>query len=96
MDKTIKEEWKIFCRTLYSNVLRMEADTQLKISQSRNNGSVFSERRKLLDKIKWCEKSKIEIMDSIKNKEFIFKDGDMEYIQSKGYEAYFRCRDCIL
>lgn len=92
----IKEEWKIFCRTLYANVLRVEKGIDTQLEQSFRMNKPFSDRQRLLNKIKFCSEYKQKIIDSVANREFELQDGDVEIIESKGYTYYFKYLDCRL
>lgn len=85
----IKENWKIFCRKLYSNVLKLEQETIKKDAQMRNAGQTFSQRRPFKEKLKRCERYKKIIKDSASKKEFVLQHGDDEIILNKGWDYYF-------
>lgn len=92
----IKEQWKIFCRTLYTNLILMERGAEREMEESFRRDKPYSDRQRLLKKVKWCEEYKKKVVESVNNRQFCLKDGDVEVIESKGYDYYFSYMDCSL
>lgn len=94
--KTLKEEWKIFCRYLYSNVLQMEKGVDVELEESFRQDKPFTDRLRLINKIKYCKEAKEKIVKSVNEREFYLQDGDVEVIEKLGYTYYFKYMDCYL
>lgn len=95
-NRTIKEEWKIFCRELYANLLRMERKSEIELEESFRLDKPYADRKRILFKIRMCDDYKQKIIESVKEREFVIKDGDVEIIEKFGYRYYFRYVECGL
>lgn len=89
----IKEQWKIFCRTLYANCLQMEKKAEKDFVGSRKAGLPFVERKKIADKISWCKKRQQALVKSVKDREFILEEEDYDIINARGFKTWFRIYD---
>lgn len=93
---TLKEEWKIFCRYLYSNVLQIEKGIDAELEESFRQDKPFSDRLRLIKKVEFCKEYKEKIVKSVEEREFCLQDGDVEVIEKLGYNYYFKYMDCHL
>ena len=89
----IKEQWKKFARYLYSNVLKIEKNTEKEFINSRKIGKPFIERKSLANKILKCEETKKKLEQSVKNRPFELYADDWETIHEKGFEYFFKYYD---
>ena len=87
---SLKTEWIKFCDSLLENINKIENNTKDKISQQRKNSFIGSDRVYLSKKLGLCKEFRIKIDKSKKEKEFELTDQDMEIINTKGYQHYFR------
>lgn len=96
MIPNLKEEWKIFCRGLYRNLLLMEKSAEIEIETSFKTNKPFSDRQRLINKLKFCEEYKAKVIYSVSHKEFNLGDGDEEIILNLGATYYFKFREPTL
>lgn len=89
----IKKEWKDFCVELFNNVEKIEKETHIKITQNRNTGQPYEERKMLREKLLKCSEYRNKINNSIKNKNFT--NIDYNIINEKGYNYYFKFYEII-
>lgn len=89
----IKEQWKIYCRTIYTRILKMEKKLVDKFHSSRKIGVPYIERKVIQDKIVRCSNLKKKIEQSVKTKQFVLEEYDYEVINDKGFDYYFKYLD---
>ena len=95
MDINLKEEWLIFCRGLYANILAMERKIDGELEESFKTGKPFSDRQRLLGKARWIMVEKPRIEYEAKNKVFSLQDDTAELIELHGVQKYFRLYESI-
>lgn len=89
----IREQWKKFARYLYSNVLKIEKNTEREFINSRKIGIPFIERKSLANKILKCEETKKKLEQSVKKRPYDLCEEDYEIINEKGFEYFFKYYD---
>jgi hypothetical protein len=95
-DFDIKEQWKLFARIIYKNLLLIEVKTKKEFIDSRKFGKSFIERKKLMDVLEKCSKLKTKIEQSVKDRKFYMSEIDYDIINDKGFEFWFRNFDNFL
>jgi len=92
IDSNIKEQWVLFCRNLYRNLLIIEKkfDYNKLLEESYSQNKPFTHREKLIKKKKLISEYKKKIEYSARNKKFELEDGDFDYILKNGYFKFFR------
>ncbi|MEG7668181.1 hypothetical protein, partial [Listeria monocytogenes] len=74
----------------------MEKGIDAQLEDSFRQDKPFSDRLKLINKIKFCQEYKQKIVKSVEEREFDLKDGDFKVIQELGCNYYFKYMDCYL
>lgn len=90
--KTIREEWKIYCRKLYRLTLDFEKKVQEQIEESFRTDKPFSHRQALIKKLRWCDEEKKRITKAVDEKQFYIGEDDPDIIEKLGWEYFFRYR----